>query len=205
MQCTKIMGCQLDGEWMVKFHGLESVFPVQRVHTTLGTLACANIYPLGAIVFHIGSDGEFLPGYWGEAGVHFPSSIMLAATYLYYGERDTGIELAYRTLRGLIIELSASWDSVLLYRGDNADFLWGADDRGGECARTMLRSQLEPMAFNVHVNNSQIITSLLIKHERGASAVLPNCAKYLNCAKGVFPVLSIFSVLSIFTVRRHLC
>ena len=122
-----IMGCQLDGEWMVKFHGLESVFRPDRVRTTLATLKETNIYEYGATVFRIRKEGDFLPGYWGEAGVHVPSSIMLAATYLYYGERDIGLDLAHRTLRGLVVERRASWDSVLLFRGDNAAFLWGAD------------------------------------------------------------------------------
>ncbi|MBI3922893.1 MAG: hypothetical protein HY318_15840 [Armatimonadetes bacterium] len=71
--------------------------------------------------------GDLLPGYWGEAGVHFPSSIMLAATCLYHGDRIVGLELAERTVRALVIENRASWDSILLFRGDNAEFLWGAD------------------------------------------------------------------------------
>ena len=126
-QSDVIMGCQLDGEWMAKFHGLEGAFPPDRVQTTLATLKETNFYPYGAIVFRIGEEGGFLPGYWGEAGVHFPSSIMLAATYLYHGHRDFGLELAQRTLRALVIERRASWDSILLFRGDNAEFLWGAD------------------------------------------------------------------------------
>lgn len=84
-------------------------------------------FPFGATVFCLRQEGEFLPGYWGEAGVHFPSSIMLAATHLYHGNLDHGLDLAERTVRGLVIENRASWDSILLFRGDNAEFLWGAD------------------------------------------------------------------------------
>jgi len=122
-----VMGCQLDGEWMARFHGLESVFRTERVRTTLETLKRTNVYEHGATVFRILKEGEFLPGYWGEAGVHFPSSIMLAATYLYYGQPEFGLDLAYRTVRALVVERRGSWDSVLLFRGDNAGFLWGAD------------------------------------------------------------------------------
>jgi uncharacterized protein (DUF608 family) len=126
-QSDVIMGCQLDGEWMARFHGLEGVFPADRVKTTLATLRQTNTYRFGATVFRLREQGEFLPGYWGEAGVHFPSSIMLAATYLYHGDRDAGLDLAERTVRALVIENRASWDSMLLFRGDNAEFLWGAD------------------------------------------------------------------------------
>ena len=122
-----VMGCQLDGEWMVKFHGLESAFQPERVRATLETLKKTNVYQHGATVFRIPREGAFLPGYWGEAGVHFPSSIMLAATYLYYGQKDFGLDLARRTVRALVIEKRCSWDSLLLFRGDNAGFLWGAD------------------------------------------------------------------------------
>jgi uncharacterized protein (DUF608 family) len=122
-----IMGCQLDGEWMARFHGLEGVFRADRVRTTLETLQRTNTYPFGATVFRLRQEGEFLPGYWGEAGVHVPSSIMLAATHLYHGNRGLGLDLAERTLRGLVIERRASWDSILLFRGEDAEFLWGAD------------------------------------------------------------------------------
>jgi uncharacterized protein (DUF608 family) len=122
-----IMGCQLDGEWMARSHGLESVFMPERVKTTLATLARTNVYPHGATVFRIPQTGGFLPGYWGEAGVHFPSSIILADTYLYHGARAAGLDLAERSVRALVIENRASWDSMLLFRGDNAEFLWGAD------------------------------------------------------------------------------
>jgi uncharacterized protein (DUF608 family) len=122
-----IMGCQLDGEWMTRFHGLEEVFAPDKVRTTLETLKQTNMYPHGSSVFRIMKQGEFLPGYWGEAGVHFPGTVMLAATYMYHGDREFGLDLAHRVVRALVIERRNSWDSALLFRGDNAAFLWGAD------------------------------------------------------------------------------
>ncbi|MEW6751332.1 MAG: GH116 family glycosyl-hydrolase [Candidatus Latescibacterota bacterium] len=134
-----VMGCQLDGQWMTRFHGLEGAFPAERVRTTLDTLMRTNVYPHGATVFRIPREGElneplrgsstslFLPGYWGEAGVHFPSSIMLAATYLYEGQPERGLELARRTVQTMVLDQRWSWCSALLFRGDNAGFLWGAD------------------------------------------------------------------------------
>jgi hypothetical protein len=121
------MGCQLDGEWMARFHGLAGVFQPDRVQTTLETLQQTSTYPFGSVVFRQPENSEFRPGYWGEAGVHVPSSFMLAATHLYAGNREAGLALLEGTLRGLLLENRASWDSILLFRGDNAAFLWGSD------------------------------------------------------------------------------
>jgi non-lysosomal glucosylceramidase len=122
-----IMGCQLDGQWMARFHGLEGVFRDDRVKITLETLQRTSTFPFGAAVFRQPQEGEFRPGYWGNAGVHVPSSFILAATHLYHGNREAGLDLAERTARALLIQNRASWDSILLFRGDDASFLWGSD------------------------------------------------------------------------------
>ena len=46
---------------------------------------------------------------------------------MYYDEGEFGLDLARRTVRALVIEGGGSWHSVLLFRGDNGEFLWGAD------------------------------------------------------------------------------
>ena len=52
---------------------------------------------------------------------------MLAMTYLYYGERDFGLEIARRTIHSVIIENRCSWDFTLLYRSDTGERIWGND------------------------------------------------------------------------------
>jgi uncharacterized protein (DUF608 family) len=104
-----VMGYQLDGEWMARFHGVPGVFRPERVKTTLETLKRTSIAmtPYGAAVFckpgaqALGKD-DWNPGYWGPRGVHPPGTFMLAMTYMYEGERDFGFDLARRPVEELI-------------------------------------------------------------------------------------------------------
>jgi uncharacterized protein (DUF608 family) len=125
-KCDVIMGCQLDGEWMVKFHGLQSAFDPERVKTVLETLKTTNNFPHGATVFRVPEGSDFKPGNWGD-NVHIPSSFVLAATYLYYGDRQFGLDLARRTVRAYEIENRATWNGMLVIRGGDASFVWGME------------------------------------------------------------------------------
>lgn len=125
-KCDVIMGCQLDGEWMTKFHGLDSAFIPEHARTTLETLKKTNIFPHGATVFRVPEGSEFKPGQWGD-NVHIPSSFMLAATYLYYGDREFGLDLARRTVEAYEIVNRATWNGMLLIRGGDAGFVWGME------------------------------------------------------------------------------
>ncbi len=122
-----IMGYQLDGEWMAKFHGLREVFRPERIKTTLATLKRTNITERGATVFRLKKEGEFKPGYWTSSGIHVPGSLMLAMTYMYYGERDFGLELARRTMHTVIVENRCSWDSPIVIRSDTGERIFGND------------------------------------------------------------------------------
>jgi uncharacterized protein (DUF608 family) len=121
-----IMGYQLDGEWMAKSHGLQSVFIPDRVKKVLATFKKEIITDRGAIVFKA-KGGEFNPGYWTASGIHIPGTLMLAMTYMYYGETDFGLELARRAMRTLVIENRCSWDSAILFRSDTGERIYGND------------------------------------------------------------------------------
>ena len=121
-----IMSCQLDGEWMAEYHGLEGVFHPERVKTTLETLK-QTVTDRGAVVFSGAKEKGFQPGYWTYAGVHPPSSFMLAMTYMYNGERDFGLELARRAMRTVVCENPYSWDIPILFDGDTGEIIWGSD------------------------------------------------------------------------------
>jgi uncharacterized protein (DUF608 family) len=112
-----VMGYQLDGEWMARFHGLAGVFRSDRVETTLATLQRTSIAAGrgdGAVTFTRPVDRplegeEFNPGYWGERGIHPPATMMLAMTYMYAGQCEVGLELA-RQCSTAIMEQGWSWD-----------------------------------------------------------------------------------------------
>jgi non-lysosomal glucosylceramidase len=121
-----IMGYQLDGEWMSRFHGLPGVFGIDRVQTTLATLKQTNMSERGALVFRL-KDNEFGTGYWTSSGVHVPGSLMLAMTYMYHGDKEFGLELARRSIRSVVIESRSSWDFPILIDSDNGERIWGND------------------------------------------------------------------------------
>lgn len=122
-----IMGYQLDGEWMARFHGLEGIFRPERVKKTLATLKKEVVTKRGAITFRLKPGDDFDPGYWTNSGVHIPASLMLAMLYIYYGERKFGLELARKTVYTLIVENRCSWDSAILINAETGQRLYGND------------------------------------------------------------------------------
>ena len=118
-----VMGYQLDGEWIARFHGCEGVFRKDRVTRTLETIkaTCATITDAGAATFAAPQgttiDPEvWNPGYWGTRGVHPPGTFMLAMTYLYDGQAEFGVELARRPVAE-ILKRGWYWDWPVVIEG----------------------------------------------------------------------------------------
>lgn len=130
-QSDVIMGYQLDGEWIARFHGLPGVFRPDRVATTLATLKERALSEDGAITFtwrgdHDPAQEGFEPGYWGKSGVHPPSSLMLAMIYIYAGQHETGFELARCTWTPMM-EKGWHWDLTSLFDAQSRERRGGFD------------------------------------------------------------------------------
>lgn len=131
-----VMGYQLDGEWISYLHGYDGVFQSDRVTKTLETLKRINanpeLCPHGALVFADPGGGlinmaEYNPGYWTDRGIHLPSVLMLAMTYIYTGERAFGLDLARRGMENVICRQRAGWDWTILYDGTTGTRIYGND------------------------------------------------------------------------------
>jgi uncharacterized protein (DUF608 family) len=123
-----VFGYQLDGQWMARFHGLPSVFREDRVKITLETIkrTCAAIAPTGAANL-TRPDGSLAQGEGYGPNAYFPPEVfMLAATYLYEGDQDFGLELAHRCLHNLVISQQCTWNQPNIVRGDTGDRLFGS-------------------------------------------------------------------------------
>jgi uncharacterized protein (DUF608 family) len=123
-----IFGYQLDGHWMAKFHGLPGVFRDDRVKITLETIknTCAAVSPAGAANL-ARPDGTLAQGEgYGPNAYFTPELFMLAATYMYEGDPEFGLELTYRCLNNLVIKNRAPWNQPNILRGDNGDRLFGS-------------------------------------------------------------------------------
>ncbi|MBT3272484.1 MAG: hypothetical protein HN368_04975 [Spirochaetales bacterium] len=125
-----IMAYQLDGEFMAQFDALgESILPIERIKKVLKTIGANSIVNWGARVWS-NSDGgppDFEAGYFTKIGVHAPSALMLAMTYMYHGEKKTGLALAEKVMNNMILRNGWSWDMPILFRGDTGEGIFGND------------------------------------------------------------------------------
>lgn len=137
-ECDVIMGYQLDGEYIARLHGLPGVFLPDRVGKTLSTIRSVATSPRGVLVFsekpggktklqrnlsptYKPKENEVSTGYWTNYGVHPPASFAAAATYMYHGEKEWGLEVARRTMHGLVCENGWAWHLPNCFAGDSME------------------------------------------------------------------------------------
>ena len=114
-----VFGYQLDGHWITSWHGVDAVFPADRVSVTLQTIRDVNcrLSQSGAVNY-ANPDGTVAQvGGYGPYSYFPPELFMLAMTYMYEGSRDFGTELLRRCLAN-IVRWGYVWDFPNTTRGD---------------------------------------------------------------------------------------
>jgi uncharacterized protein (DUF608 family) len=118
-----VFGFQLDGEWITDHHGLPSALPKDHVRSTLEKLKHCNIAvtKYGAVNY-TNADGTpvrlaGINGY-GTYSYFPPSALMLAMNYMYEGQVEFGLELAYKVWHNLVCIRGYTWDMPNNMRGD---------------------------------------------------------------------------------------
>jgi uncharacterized protein (DUF608 family) len=115
-----IFGYQLDGNWIIRHHGLEPALPQARVDTTLDTIKRFNVAlsKFGAVNY-TSSDGTSAEvGGYGTYSFFPPEALMLAMTYMYNGQGEFGMELARRVWHNIVCQRGYTWDMPNIMRGD---------------------------------------------------------------------------------------
>jgi len=129
-----VMGYQLDGEWAARYHGLPGVFRTDRVKTVLETIRRTNI----ALTPEVGAanfarpDGSPLSvdskvAAYGLYAMFPPELLVLAMTFIYAGEEQFGIDLAYKHWKTLCLQQGHIWDLPNIVHGDNGKRVFGTD------------------------------------------------------------------------------
>jgi uncharacterized protein (DUF608 family) len=124
-----VFSAQLDGEWIVRFHGLPGVFPPARIKTALETIVRLNVPPTPyGVVNLVHPDGTLDPkvGY-GPYGMFVPEVYMFAMTLMYAGERELGRELARRCVHNQVLQHRYTWTGPNVIRGDTGERTYGSD------------------------------------------------------------------------------
>jgi uncharacterized protein (DUF608 family) len=115
-----VFGYQMDGEWVTDHHGLPSALPEERVKKTLETIKRCNVAvtKYGAVNY-ANSDGTpaQVKGY-GTYSYFPPEALMLAMNYMYEGQKEFGLNLAYKVWHNLVCLQGYTWDMPNIMRGD---------------------------------------------------------------------------------------
>ena len=126
-----IFGYQLDGEWIADAHGVDGVFPKERIDATLKTIREANcaLSQSGATNYANPDGTPAKVGGYGTYGYFPPELMMLAMTYMYEGEREFGVDLLYRCMENIQCKWGYTWDAPNIMRGDRdtGERVFGAD------------------------------------------------------------------------------
>ncbi|MCL5670963.1 MAG: GH116 family glycosyl-hydrolase [Acidobacteria bacterium] len=124
-----VFAFQLDGEWMTRYHGLPGVFRKDRVPVTLKTIEDTNVAlnRYGAANF-AHPDGKPVEGVaYGTYGYFVPEVFMLAATYIYNGQRELGLRLLRGCLEGIALKRGDLWTQPNVVSGDTGKRIYGSD------------------------------------------------------------------------------
>ncbi|MCL5005342.1 MAG: GH116 family glycosyl hydrolase [Acidobacteria bacterium] len=124
-----IFGYQLDGEWMTSFHGLPGVFQKDRVPVVLNTIkdTCVALNRYGAANFSEPDGKPVAHVGYGTYGYFPPEVYMLAATFIYNGQRDTGLHVLKTCLEGISVKYGYTWSQPNVVSGDTGKRIYGAD------------------------------------------------------------------------------
>ena len=124
----RILSCQLDGDWIDKFHGLPPVFRPDRAKTALRTIQEKNAQlSTYGTVFFTNPDGTPWEGAGYGAYTYFVGEqLMLAMTYMYAGELSFGLEQARRCLHNMV-QKGYTWNQPAIVQAATGERVSGYD------------------------------------------------------------------------------
>ena len=105
LEDDKIMSNQFDAEWTNWYHGVERVYREDRVKRGLDTIKKSCLAPYGAVSF---ADTDLTPLV--TYGIFTPEIMILAFTYRYEGDMETGMKILHDCMHNCVIDERYPWD-----------------------------------------------------------------------------------------------
>lgn len=124
-----ILGDQLAGLWSCRLHGIEDVFPADRVQKTLETVktVCFPAAKYGSATARR-PDGSVNPdGAHQSTDIFLGECMVLANTMIYAGEREVGIEIARQIMETIVLKNGRAWDMPGFLNNDTGEPSFGND------------------------------------------------------------------------------
>ena len=127
------MGYQLDGEMIADLHGVPSVYRADRIPVVLDTIRRCNMpfVVCGAASFAtpdgqpLGPDERIVE--YGSTFIFLPEIMMLAANYMYEGQREFGLEFLKKAMEYQVCVHRHPWDLPNLIMGNTGERHFGTD------------------------------------------------------------------------------
>ncbi len=124
----RIFSCQLDGDWIASFHGLPHIFREDRAKIARTTIATNNssLAPCGTVFFSNPDGTPWMEAGYGPFTIFVSEQLMLAMTYIYAGEREFGLDQAYRCFHNLMAK-GYTWDQPCVIEAKTGNRIAGFD------------------------------------------------------------------------------
>ncbi len=111
-----IMANQFDAEWVALLHGLPGIFNSSRFTLGLETIErTCLVDSIGAVSFANPDGTPQMAGY----GIFVPEIYMLGMTFLYHGNKNTGLEILRRCLYNQFSTQKIGWDQTNMLHATN--------------------------------------------------------------------------------------
>lgn len=107
-----VLANQLVGQWCARLHSLERLLPEDRTRAALQTVlsACGRLTAAG-LLNSATRDGEIDDsGGRQSSGIFTGECLATAATLIYEGRRDDGLEIARRMMDAIVLKDAAGWE-----------------------------------------------------------------------------------------------
>ena len=124
---------QLMAQWCVRTAGLQDVLPAEHVNSALDTIERLNLKATSyGLINGVTPDGNPFDTKLHPSGDHAKNifvgeNLCAAMTFIYYGRRDTGVEIAHRLYQAIAVKNRSPWNQRCLLNGETGLPQWGED------------------------------------------------------------------------------